>query len=131
MPLQVPEDCPQAVVDLYTECTAVDPADRPTARQLVERLTQIIHATQPAAKSPVKGGSNGVSGAANGTAAANGLGSSGSTKQGEGESGAAGGLARQQKGFRVVPPGAAIASPFAAMRGEPFPATGAQGSSAN
>jgi hypothetical protein len=28
----VPQDCPQAVVDLYKDCMALDPAARPTAR---------------------------------------------------------------------------------------------------
>lgn len=38
-PLALPEDCPQEVVDLHAACTAEDPADRPTALQIVELLS--------------------------------------------------------------------------------------------
>jgi hypothetical protein len=41
-PLRVPEDCPQEVADLYEHCIAEGPADRPSARELVERLTPLV-----------------------------------------------------------------------------------------
>ncbi|GAB4822994.1 hypothetical protein N2152v2_010040 [Parachlorella kessleri] len=39
--LRVPEDCPQELVDLCLACTALDPAARPSIRDVVERLTVI------------------------------------------------------------------------------------------
>lgn len=47
--LQVPRDCPQAVADLYEECTAADPGARPTARELLQRLRQLrkLHRVVP------------------------------------------------------------------------------------
>lgn len=41
-PLRVPEDCPAEVADLYERCTAEDPAQRPTAREVVEQLTRLV-----------------------------------------------------------------------------------------
>jgi hypothetical protein len=46
-PLRVPQDCPQEIADLYLQCTVADPAARPTAREVVERLT--LAAQLPAA----------------------------------------------------------------------------------
>ncbi len=39
--LRVPEECPQEVADLFEECTRPDPAGRPTAGDLVRRLTAL------------------------------------------------------------------------------------------
>lgn len=39
--LRVPEEAPQGVVDLYMACTDEDAAERPTAREVVERLQQL------------------------------------------------------------------------------------------
>ena len=41
-PLRVPEDCPQEVADLCEQCMAEDPTARPSARELVERLTALV-----------------------------------------------------------------------------------------
>jgi serine/threonine protein kinase len=38
---RVPEQCPQAVVDLMLRCMQEDPAQRPTANQLVEELAAL------------------------------------------------------------------------------------------
>lgn len=38
---RVPEQCPQAVLELYKQCTAPDPSDRPTAREVEERLNEL------------------------------------------------------------------------------------------
>lgn len=39
----MPQDCPQEVADLFTACTAQDPAQRPSARELVVRLSTAKH----------------------------------------------------------------------------------------
>ena len=39
---RAPEDCPQAVVDLWYECVDPDPAKRPTAAQIVSRLEPVV-----------------------------------------------------------------------------------------
>ena len=36
--IRVPDDCPQAISDLVEDCLVGDPARRPTARQVLERL---------------------------------------------------------------------------------------------
>lgn len=46
-PLAAPEDCPQAVVDLYLRCTAEDPLERPTAIEIVELLSALPHEPPP------------------------------------------------------------------------------------
>lgn len=50
--LQAPEDCPQGVIDLCKACTSKDPAARPTAKELVERLTVLARITPPMARRP-------------------------------------------------------------------------------
>ncbi len=52
--MEVPQDCPQAVADLYLHCTAFDPAARPTARELVQRLSVLVRAKEalPPAEPP-------------------------------------------------------------------------------
>lgn len=44
--LRVPEDAPQEVANLYWACTAADPAQRPSAREVVEALMRIDHPKQ-------------------------------------------------------------------------------------
>lgn len=39
--LRVPEECPQAVADLIAACLSEDAAQRPSARELVKRLTEL------------------------------------------------------------------------------------------
>lgn len=39
---RAPEECPQAVVDLWRECMEVDPAKRPCAQGLVRRLEVLV-----------------------------------------------------------------------------------------
>lgn len=39
--LCVPEECPQEVADLFLECIDEEPASRPTAKELVQRLTEL------------------------------------------------------------------------------------------
>jgi serine/threonine protein kinase len=39
----VPEECPQAIADLYQACLAYDPRQRPTAAQVME----IIESNMP------------------------------------------------------------------------------------
>lgn len=42
----VPEECPQPVADLISQCISVDPAARPTAQQAHQVLTKCTrHAT--------------------------------------------------------------------------------------
>ena len=63
--LRVPEDCPQEVCDLFMECTAINPAARPTAKQLLERLLKMdgqtegqgktVEPKQPQAQQPSAG----------------------------------------------------------------------------
>lgn len=38
----VPEECPQAVADLYERCIESDPAMRPTAKEVARTLITII-----------------------------------------------------------------------------------------
>jgi hypothetical protein len=45
--LRVPQDCPQAVADLCKECSAKDPAQRPTSKELIERLTAATNQAPP------------------------------------------------------------------------------------
>lgn len=40
-PLQAPEDCPQKIVDLYEQCVAENPDDRPSATQVLEILNTL------------------------------------------------------------------------------------------
>lgn len=42
MPPPKPHDCPPEVADLLRACLSEDPAMRPLARTLVERLTEIL-----------------------------------------------------------------------------------------
>ena len=56
---RVPEECPQEVSDLLFECVREDPAARPTAGQLVQRLGEHLrqHSSSPAeqaARAPVR-----------------------------------------------------------------------------
>lgn len=39
--LRVPQECPQAVADLCWQCTEEEPSSRPSAWELVERLTAL------------------------------------------------------------------------------------------
>ena len=39
--LRVPAECPQPVADLVAACLSEDPAQRPTAHDLVRRLTDL------------------------------------------------------------------------------------------
>lgn len=39
--IAVPEEAPQAVAELFEQCIAADPAARPTAKQLVEKLSEL------------------------------------------------------------------------------------------
>jgi hypothetical protein len=39
---RAPEECPEAVVDLWRECIDVDPAKRPCAPGLVRRLELLV-----------------------------------------------------------------------------------------
>ena len=41
---RVPEECPQAAADLMLECLSPDPAERPTAQQLLQRLEAMLGA---------------------------------------------------------------------------------------
>lgn len=45
-PLQAPEDCPQEIVDLYQACTAENPDDRPTAKDLLDALGRVCDVTR-------------------------------------------------------------------------------------
>ncbi|KAA6423450.1 MAG: cytochrome P450 [Trebouxia sp. A1-2] len=45
-PLRVPEECPQATADVVEQCLHEDPNVRPSAREIVERLSQIREPTQ-------------------------------------------------------------------------------------
>lgn len=47
--LQVPQECPQALVDLIDECLNSPAAERPTATQLFERLRDIRRSFPPPA----------------------------------------------------------------------------------
>lgn len=47
--LQVPAECPQAVADLCARCMAVDPAQRPSAREVMEELGEAAAAKQGSA----------------------------------------------------------------------------------
>ena len=49
LPLSVPEDCPQEVADLVADCMLGDPAERPSARKLVERLSAAARIPAPPA----------------------------------------------------------------------------------
>lgn len=40
-PLQAPDDCPQRIVDLYEQCVAENPDDRPSATQVLEILNSL------------------------------------------------------------------------------------------
>ncbi len=40
-PVRVPEECPQQMADLCSQCMSENPSDRPTAGELVERLTEL------------------------------------------------------------------------------------------
>lgn len=44
--LQVPEECPQATADVVEQCLEEDSTLRPSAREIVERLSQIREPTQ-------------------------------------------------------------------------------------
>ena len=39
---RVPSECPQAVADLYHDCVRPNPAERPTAKEIVARLEDCI-----------------------------------------------------------------------------------------
>ena len=43
---RVPEECPQATADVVEQCLHEDPNVRPSAREIVERLSQIREPTQ-------------------------------------------------------------------------------------
>lgn len=45
-PLRVPEECPQATADVVEACLHEDASVRPSAREIVERLSQIREPTQ-------------------------------------------------------------------------------------
>ncbi|DBB18025.1 hypothetical protein WJX82_008169 [Trebouxia sp. C0006] len=45
-PLRVPEECPQATADVVEQCLHEDSNVRPSAREIVERLSQIREPTQ-------------------------------------------------------------------------------------
>ena len=45
--LRVPEECPWEVADLVLQCMHEVPTQRPTARELVERLTQLQQQQPP------------------------------------------------------------------------------------
>ena len=46
--LRVPEDCPQAIADLWQACTAVDPTARPSAASVQAALESMQSTPQPA-----------------------------------------------------------------------------------
>lgn len=102
--LRTPEDCPLEVVQLVTDCTAADPAARPSAKDLVQRLSVLCLSTLGEAAEA--GNDN----------------SAGTRPQGRGStdgSGDAAGRAIQQPAPRVGPRGFRLpqppASPFQAM----------------
>lgn len=43
---KVPDDCPQKAADLMMACCSLDPADRPTAKQAMQRLRTMLEAQQ-------------------------------------------------------------------------------------
>ena len=47
--VRVPGDCPQAISDLVEDCLGSDPASRPTAKQVLERLMLAEASGGPAA----------------------------------------------------------------------------------
>jgi tRNA A-37 threonylcarbamoyl transferase component Bud32 len=67
---RVPEECPQEVADLISQCMALEPGERPTAQQLMKRLQDLLthNGHQPA--SPPKAAPAGAAAAAAGAAAA-------------------------------------------------------------
>jgi hypothetical protein len=44
----VPQECSQDAVDLMTECSALDPAARPSAQQVMQRLHAMLAASRSA-----------------------------------------------------------------------------------
>ncbi len=52
-------DCPEAVVQLYLDCTALEAEDRPTAQQLYSRLHAIVMGTDDVQPTHAGGGDGG------------------------------------------------------------------------
>lgn len=42
-PLKAPEDCPQAIVDLYEQCVKEEPDERPSALDVLEAIRPFVH----------------------------------------------------------------------------------------
>lgn len=57
----VPDECPQEVADLIGRCMALDPAQRPTANQLMRELEEL---SQRGRRHHIKGPHAGTSGGA-------------------------------------------------------------------
>lgn len=137
--LKVPEECPQEVSDLFDQCVAEDPSARPTAKEVLVRLTQVSEAYSPramaAAAAAEAAGANAVNGEAQkppsaenpaGQAAAAEAGgqaaapaANGQEGGGNGEADGAGkaGAAGDVKVFKVHRNAPTVASPFEAMQG--------------
>ncbi|KAI7842043.1 hypothetical protein COHA_004243 [Chlorella ohadii] len=63
---KVPEECPQEVADLISQCMSLDPSERPTAQQLMQRLQDLHKSNQrapPAAAAAATGATAGASSA--------------------------------------------------------------------
>jgi len=44
---RVPEECPAEVRDVIMACRASSPVDRPTAKQVFQRLSAVVHRDRP------------------------------------------------------------------------------------
>jgi serine/threonine protein kinase len=53
--IQVPAECPRDAADLMTACCALDPAARPTARDLMKRLQAMLVAQKEGRRSEFDG----------------------------------------------------------------------------
>jgi hypothetical protein len=45
-PLKAPEDCPQAIVDLYEQCVREIPDERPSALDILQTLARVAKAPE-------------------------------------------------------------------------------------
>ena len=53
--IHVPAECPQDAADLMAACCALDPATRPSARDLMKRLQAMLVAQKEGRRSEVEG----------------------------------------------------------------------------
>ena len=60
--LNVPEEAPQGVVDLISDCCQADPAARPSAKGLVARIKQLAAIPRPPPPQTPPGATQGDSG---------------------------------------------------------------------